>query len=803
VTVTLAAAAAGKIIGEAPADVLPEHLLLESNAPLPFAWKVPAVCDSPERTSNTHSAELDHKSDSTVAGTKEAEAAIADSSAREVQSHNKSLLAGEDTAILAAAALGEVVGDPADSGGKELPQQLLIESNACLPFAWKTPVPLATPERTTASQQSIFGDEVPQVAGIARSRSSLPPGLLERGAEKLVNQQMLGNKVLPEYLMHKCASNALPWAWRTVTALSTPEEAQASPASATAPMAQADAGPTRPEPALEARKLDFDQEGPVAASSVRTSEELAAPPTATSQTTPLPGNTSHEGVESYRARQRMSLPAGLLEQRELRRPLFGPGGSCSGLPQRLVLPSSAKLPWAWKLAPVQALDTPSDSPAAPREGVSSKEVSVSASESGLILKKWANGSTEPGEDLHRGRLYGSAARSRSRSGTEVSEECSGPLPAKQDDVRQHVDRLRQPLLRPVGVALPHVWTQPTIVKPCANKVSEHPTAVENGNSSSCTTYAASSDSCRSRSPRGAECHPRTASMPPPASCTADGESKMRALQPPRRSLPSNRRPEEADERDMEKLGQPGLSEVIMPSGEPLSTSPAVKPESKQDVLSVPGDVSEALEPVDVPNVARPLLSTVRQQRPGWKAAAALKAPQGQKPRSRSPRRSLTCEPSALRQKLYIIDGLNVLRKRNRSNQGFGEIALDWDQLQGACKYYTQRGHQISVFLPPLRSDQEPMLDLFRERFGDIFVLCQSASDDRFMINTAKLHEAQAKEIASLVDSELNNTGPSCFIVTNDRFEDWRQKGDVDGSWIQRHCVRFAFGPGGFVPSELA
>lgn len=125
------------------------------------------------------------------------------------------------------------------------------------------------------------------------------------------------------------------------------------------------------------------------------------------------------------------------------------------------------------------------------------------------------------------------------------------------------------------------------------------------------------------------------------------------------------------------------------------------------------------------------------------------------------------------------------------------MPLEWEQLKSACRFYRKRGHQVSVYLPPLRPEQEPQLDLLRKDFGDIFVLCRSASDDRFMINAVKLHDQDAEDL------EPGQGMATCRIVTNDRFEDWRRRGDIDAAWAEKHCVRFAFGLGGcFVPSEL-
>lgn len=73
-----------------------------------------------------------------------------------------------------------------------------------------------------------------------------------------------------------------------------------------------------------------------------------------------------------------------------------------------------------------------------------------------------------------------------------------------------------------------------------------------------------------------------------------------------------------------------------------------------------------------------------------------------------------------------------------------------------------------------------------------------------MINTAKLCQSEREmENRARTPECTIDAPPCCYIITNDKFEDWKRRGDVDTAWTDRHCVRFAFGPGGcFVPSEL-
>lgn len=197
--------------------------------------------------------------------------------------------------------------------------------------------------------------------------------------------------------------------------------------------------------------------------------------------------------------------------------------------------------------------------------------------------------------------------------------------------------------------------------------------------------------------------------------------------------------------------------------------------------------------------AAPLFApSVGRHTASWAVATKLPTPA----RSRSPRLSKAPLVDSGHQALYVLDGLNILKSRNRQTSLMGDVDLEWDQLESACRYYVSRNQQISVYMPPLRLGHEERLERCRKEFGDIFVLCRSASDDRFMINTVKLYEDQRAGQPAAGDKQSRGAC-ACYIVTNDRFEDWRMRGDVDAAWVGRHCIRFAFGPGGcFVPSEL-
>jgi len=154
--------------------------------------------------------------------------------------------------------------------------------------------------------------------------------------------------------------------------------------------------------------------------------------------------------------------------------------------------------------------------------------------------------------------------------------------------------------------------------------------------------------------------------------------------------------------------------------------------------------------------------------------------------------------------LYIVDGLNIMKSRNHDTWGSGDVSLEWPQLESLCRYYVSRQCEVSVYLPPLRPGHEAQVAMLRRQFGDIFTICRSTSDDKFMINTAKLYqsEREMENPAGAADG-VAGVRPHCYIVTNDKFEDWKRRGDVDTAWTERHCIRFAFGPGGcFVPSEL-
>lgn len=167
--------------------------------------------------------------------------------------------------------------------------------------------------------------------------------------------------------------------------------------------------------------------------------------------------------------------------------------------------------------------------------------------------------------------------------------------------------------------------------------------------------------------------------------------------------------------------------------------------------------------------------------------------------------------------LLILDGLNILRSRNHSSgssasvPAWGQDAPDfeWGQLESSCQFYTRRSCRVSVFLPPLGAEHNPEVERLRQRFGEIFVLCHGggSADDNFMINAVKIfEEEQALDLnaswkgtsKALCDHQL----PCCYIVTNDGFRDWQRAGSIDAAWVEKHCIRYAFCPLGFVPSKL-
>eukprot|EP00929_Paragymnodinium_shiwhaense_P022853 TRINITY_DN14473_c0_g2_i1.p1 TRINITY_DN14473_c0_g2~~TRINITY_DN14473_c0_g2_i1.p1 ORF type:complete len:1410 (+),score=379.59 TRINITY_DN14473_c0_g2_i1:121-4350(+) len=176
-------------------------------------------------------------------------------------------------------------------------------------------------------------------------------------------------------------------------------------------------------------------------------------------------------------------------------------------------------------------------------------------------------------------------------------------------------------------------------------------------------------------------------------------------------------------------------------------------------------------------------------------------------RSRSPRRISAASTAATEQdlhpELFILDGMNILKSRNRHGAGGEEVGLEWSQLESACRFFTTRKLRVSVFLPPVRMEQEPELERLRRAFGEIFVHCHGggASDDVFMINTVKVYE-ETERAKRRDGSCAGGPGPLCCIVTNDAFRDWQRDGSVDAAWVERHCLRYIFGPCGFVPSRL-
>jgi len=168
--------------------------------------------------------------------------------------------------------------------------------------------------------------------------------------------------------------------------------------------------------------------------------------------------------------------------------------------------------------------------------------------------------------------------------------------------------------------------------------------------------------------------------------------------------------------------------------------------------------------------------------------------------------------------LLILDGLNILRSRNQNGGSSSVVAatwgqeapdFEWGQLESTCRFYTRRGCRVSVFLPPLGAEHNPELERLRNKFGEIFVLCHGggSADDNFMINAVKVFE---EEQAIDLDASWTSTSktmsdrqlPGCYIVTNDGFRDWQRAGSIDSAWVEKHCIRYAFCPWGFVPSKM-
>jgi len=150
----------------------------------------------------------------------------------------------------------------------------------------------------------------------------------------------------------------------------------------------------------------------------------------------------------------------------------------------------------------------------------------------------------------------------------------------------------------------------------------------------------------------------------------------------------------------------------------------------------------------------------------------------------------------------MLDGMNILRSCNFEPAGSaGTAPLEWGQLEEACHFYTKRRCRVSVFLPPVRAEHEPDVQRLRRLFGDVFVVCHGggSADDNFMINTVKVMEDREAHGAS---HDRRNEAPQCRIVTNDGFRDWQRSGHIDAAWVERYCIRYTFGPIGFVPSVL-
>ncbi|CAE8687173.1 unnamed protein product, partial [Polarella glacialis] len=1004
-TVILAAAAAGVLrpLRSNLSQRLPASLVLESSAPLPLAWRLPVSLATPEKRQvpgllltegeGTATASGGERSEGTTKASEGVSLPEGEGGGDEVarsldsawddpplqqqqqqQQQQQEPEDGEDTVALETAAAFLLPKDQglSASGGPslrlggclgEMPTQLVLESSASLPWAWKLPVDLATPPKRPLEQETQEEAEQPSEERVQKVRRSqdkegsgpgtpeveamevqreeasfsgrkeevLSSGLrraLFSGQKEEVEMELneerrkvpswrpcraslpaglgatagsLGascSSALPEQLLASegLKPDSLPWAWRMLPmSLDTPPNRSAErPASPAGSKRSA-------ESVVEARRhLSFDEacEGLEAVASPATvvpgaplacAQHLEEPVVEEPVLLGTPVRPEVEnclGVPSGRqlgaprpgGLHRFSLPAGLLEQRQLCwRPLFGPGGRSPEMPERLLMDSSEHLPWAWKLLPAEALNSPARSQDETGQEIPDPEAhswlqqsprqttdlpqelhtpSVKSLPSSWMLppkvespvtnmmphrqgeeaaqtpcavqlQQGFSSSEEPGEELSP---LLQEVPEQLPPGVDVqlpspSALLQLPLPsalpsppcwgrgglaadALAREVQRQMEALQPAPLLPAGVAFPRSWTQPTVIQPGMFRQSD-PGAIRQEALMSGTHLPLSSGGMPP--PFGRPLCRRQSGGP-----LAIASSCNRSRSPPSPGLAS-------EPQRWRSLGSD--SGLLLPGKPPLLTACEAAAATPSSSSSPKGSAREGLglrEEQDGGSLSpeeRGGGETCKSQRPGAeqlvgsalrelaRPLVAAKTLQRAPLRSRSPRRIILtdegCPPEARQSgqhdaaqaKLYILDGLNILRKRNRPTNGFGQVPLEWEQLETACRYYTLQGHRISVFLPPLGPDQEHELERFREMFGDIFVVCQSASDDVFMINTVKLHEARRSE-------DLHEGGPGCFIVTNHRFQDWQRRGDVDSAFVGRHCVRFAFMLGDFIPSEL-
>jgi len=254
----------------------------------------------------------------------------------------------------------------------------------------------------------------------------------------------------------------------------------------------------------------------------------------------------------------------------------------------------------------------------------------------------------------------------------------------------------------------------------------------------------------------------------------------------------------------------GRRAALVPAPEPVA-SPAPVP-AEPAPAACRRRVSSGTRRVMPPGARLRRLSSGRRSapvrmptgQPGWPTLSSVTCPPAagrERSRSRTPPRDSAA--SSRRPTVVILDGMNILRSCNLEAPGpAGAAPLEWGQLEEACRFFARRRCRVSVFLPPIRAEHEPEAQRLRRLFGEVFVICHGggSADDNFMINTVKVMQDQ--EAHEELRDGGGNAVPQCRIVTNDGFRDWQRSGHVDASWVERYCVRYTFGPLGFVPSTL-
>lgn len=159
-------------------------------------------------------------------------------------------------------------------------------------------------------------------------------------------------------------------------------------------------------------------------------------------------------------------------------------------------------------------------------------------------------------------------------------------------------------------------------------------------------------------------------------------------------------------------------------------------------------------------------------------------------RSRSPmrcrRKFETNSRSASKQRVYILDALNIMRHRNETDDTSCLVANPpekmWNKLISAAEYY--QDHMVRIFIPRLHTENA-QLKLVLDIVGkDSIVTTPSGiSDDKFMISHAM---------------DLEKSGLLVRIVTNDLFRDH----GLSPPWVVKNTVKYAFAAGCFVPENI-